>query len=67
MPTFKVTTRQSIGRARLIPAGAFVVLTIPGSQTRPNPDEISRAFEQKYGVDGVGTCQLCALEYEKIG
>ena len=67
MPTFRVTTRQSIGTGRLIPAGAYVVLTIPGSQTRPNPDEIARAFEQKYGVGGVGTCQLSALDYDKIG
>lgn len=67
MLTFRVTTRQSIGRARLIPAGSYVTITIPGSQTRPHPDEICRAFEEKYGVDGVGPSQLSALTYDKIG
>lgn len=67
MPTSKVTTRQSIGRARLIPAGYYVKITIPGSQIRPHPDEICKAFEQKYGVDGVGSSQLSAITYEKIG
>ena len=67
MPTFKVTTRKPISRARLIPAGSYVTITIPGSQTRPNPDEICRAFEEKYGVDGVGASQLSAITFDKIG
>lgn len=67
MPTFRVTTRQSIGRGRAIPAGASVTITIPGSQTRPHPNEIIEAFEEKYGVGGIDAGQLCSVTYDKIG
>ena len=66
MPVFKCTTRQAIGRAYAIPAGSSVEITISYSSTRPTVQEIAKAFETKYGVP-VGTSELSAIDYQKIG
>ena len=66
MPIFRVTTRQSIGMGREIPAGSYVDITVSYSTTRPDVHMISNAFEEKYGVS-VGVSELSSITFDKIG
>lgn len=44
---WKVTAKKTVGK---IPAGASVEIVKNGTTAKPNADEITAAFESKYGL-----------------